>query len=230
MATQTIPNPKPASAGTPPRLQAGDRLTRIEFERRYNAMPDVKKAELIEGVVYMPSPVSTVNHGEPHFELITWLGIYCLQTPGVFGADNATNRLDVDNEPQPDAHLRIERGGSSRVVDGFLEGPAELVAEISASSASYDLHDKLNAYRRNGVKEYIVWRVLDGAIDWFVLREGRYAPLPLSPDGSYRSEVFPGLWLDPAAMISRNLPRVFEVLQAGLASAEHVEFVRKMQG
>ena len=230
MATQTIPIPKPAPGDTPPRLQAGDRLTRAEFERRYDAMPDVNKAELVEGVVYMPSPVSTVNHGDPHFALITWMGIYAVQTPGVVGGDNATIRLDVDNEPQPDAHLRRERGGTSRIADGLLEGPPELVAEISASSASYDLHDKLNAYRRNGVKEYIVWRVLDDAIDWFVLREGRYAHLPLSPEGTYRSEVFPGLWLDPAALISRNLSRVSQVLQAGLASDEHAEFVRKIQG
>ena len=191
-------------------------------------MPEVNKAELVEGVVYMPSPVSTVNHGDPHFSLITWMGMYAAQTQGVVGGDNATIRLDVDNEPQPDAHLRMERGGTSHIADGLLEGPPELVAEISATSASYDLHDKLNAYRRNGVKEYVVWRVLDGAIDWFVLREGRYVPLSSSADGVYRSEVFPGLWLEPAALIARDLSRVLQVLQAGLASTEHAEFVRKM--
>jgi Uma2 family endonuclease len=229
MATQTPPIPKTASAVAIPRLQAGDRLTRAEFERRYNAMPNVNHAELIEGVVYMPSPVSTENHGAPHFDLITWLGIYRIQTPGVAGGDNSSIRLDGDNEPQPDVHLRRERGGTSRIEDGFLEGPPELVAEVAASSASYDLHDKLNAYRRNGIKEYMVWRVLDDAIDWFILREGRYVPLLASVDGIYRSEVFPGLWLDPAALIGQNMPRVFEILQAGLASAEHAEFVTKMQ-
>ena len=230
MVTQTIPVSKQAPVDTIPRLNAGDRLTRAEFERRYEAMPDVHKAELVEGVVYMPSPVSTLNHGDLPFDLITWLGIYRLHSPGVLGGDNATVRLDVDNEPQPDAHLRLENGGSSRLVDEYLEGPPELVAEIASSSASYDLHDKLNAYRRNGVREYIVWRVYDRAIDWFVLREGRYVPLSLSADGIYRSEVLPGLWLDSVAMIARNLPRVSQILQAGLASAEHVEFVRKMQG
>ena len=228
MATQTTTIPQPASAIPTPRLQAGDRLTRAEFERRYDAMPNINKAELIEGVVYMPSPVSTVNHGDPHFALITWMGMYTVQTPGVVGGDNATIRLDVDNEPQPDVHLRMKSGGTSSIAEGLLEGPPELVAEVSATSASYDLHDKFNAYRRNGVKEYIVWRVLDLAIDWFVLREGRYIPLAVSADGIYRSDVFPGLWLDSAALIAQNMPRVLEVLQAGLASPGHGDFVRKL--
>ena len=98
-----------------PELCAGDRLTRPEFERRYSAMPNVKKAELIEGVVYMPSPVSD-NHASPHFDIITFLGVYRIATPGVKGADNGTVRLDWENAPQPDAFLRIapECGGQSR--------------------------------------------------------------------------------------------------------------------
>jgi Uma2 family endonuclease len=232
MATQINPTLEPASAPEKiPHLHAGDRLTRTEFERRYAAMPHVNKAELIEGVVYMPSPVSAEEHGEPHFDLIGWLAVYRAQTPGVLGGDNTTLRLDVDNEPQPDAHLRIrpESGGSAQIVDGFIEGPPELVAEVSATSASYDLHDKLNAYRRNGIKEYLVWRVEDAAIDWFVLREGRFDRHLPDSDGIYRSRIFPGLWLDPAALVARNVSRVFEVLQSGLNSAEHAEFVRKLQ-
>ncbi len=179
----------------------------------------------------MPSPVSADEHGEPHFDLITWLGIFRIQTPGVLGGDNTTLRLDVDNEPQPDAHLRIqtESGGTARIVDGYIEGAPEFVAEVSATSASYDLHDKFNAYRRNGVKEYLVWRVEDGAIDWFLLRDGRFDRLATDSDGIYRSRIFPGLWLDPAALVARNVTRVFEVLQSGLNSAEHSEFVRKLQ-
>ena len=51
---------KTTTGSKPPRilpLEHGDHLTREEFERRYEAMPHVRKAELIEGVVYMPSPV-----------------------------------------------------------------------------------------------------------------------------------------------------------------------------
>jgi Uma2 family endonuclease len=138
-----------------PELQAGDHLTRIEFERRYSAMPHVKKAELIEGVVCMPSPVSHKRHSRPHSMLATWLGTYWPATPGTDAGDNGTVRLDGENEPQPDSILRIlpERGGQSRDEDDYIAGPPELVAEVSASSASYDLHEKLRAYQRNGVRE-----------------------------------------------------------------------------
>src|SRR5437660_6582278 len=181
-----------------PPLESGDHLTRAEFERRYDAMPGLTKAELIEGVVYMPSPVS-VDHDGPHFDLITWLGTYRAATPGVRGGDNGSLRLDLDNMPQPDAYLMIlpSHGGQARIgADRYVAGGPELLAEVAASSASYDLHVKLDAYRRNEVREYVVWRVLDQAVDWFVLREGRYELLLVDEAGLYKSEVFPGLWLD----------------------------------
>jgi Uma2 family endonuclease len=155
------------SVAIPP-LEAGDHLTRREFEQRYEAMPEVKKAELIEGVVYIPSPVRAKSHGEPHSHIMTWLGVYRAMTPGVQLLDNATIRLDLDNEPQPDATLRIESmvGGRSLLSeDDYLEGAPELIAEVAASGASYDLHEKLRAYRRNGVQEYVVWRVYYKQVD-----------------------------------------------------------------
>src|SRR5499426_3500497 len=150
-----------------PLLENGDRLTRPEFERRYEAMPHLKKAELIEGVVYVPSPVRHSYHGRQHAHLIGWLGYYEAHTPGVEASDNVTVRLDLDNEPQPDALLFIDPacGGQARIdADGYIEDAPERVAEVAASSASYDLHAKPRVYRRNGVHEYIVWRVLDQEI------------------------------------------------------------------
>lgn len=143
-------------------LEAGDRLSRPEFERRYQAAPHINKAELIEGVVYMPSLVRAKSHSQPHGLLITWLGVYNAATPGVGLHDNPTVRLDLDNEPQPDALLRIETSGQSHISeDDYIEGAPELIAEVAASSAAYDLHDKKRAYRRNGVQEYLVWQVLE---------------------------------------------------------------------
>ena len=221
--------PTPIVTRTPP-LQAGDRLSRDEFERRYSAMKGVKKAELLEGVVHMPSPVCNDDHGVPHFDLIGWLYLYRMQTPGVQGGDNSTLRLDLDNEPQPDAYLRIlpACGGQSQDSDGYIEGAPELVAEVAASSVSYDLHVKLNVYRRNGVREYIVWRVWDKAIDWFVLRSGQYERLPLGDDGLHRSEVFPGLWLDPAALLRGDVARVLEAARHGTATPEYAQFVARL--
>jgi Uma2 family endonuclease len=145
--------------------------------------------------------------------------------------DNPTVRLDADNEPQPDACLRIEEtaGGQSRITeDDYLEGAPELIVEIAASSASYDLHDKLQVYRRNGVQEYLVWRVLDQAFDWFVLQDGSYVSLPIAADGILRSRVFPGLWLAVDALLAGNLVQVVATLQLGLASSEHSAFCQSL--
>ncbi|MFI5458173.1 MAG: Uma2 family endonuclease [Isosphaerales bacterium] len=208
-------------------LENGDRLTRAEFERRYEAMPDLKKAELVEGEVYVASPVRHRRHGKPRGQLMTWIGTYASITPGVEFGDNGSIRLDLDNEPQPDAYLMVEpeRGGQARISeDDYVLGAPELVAEIASSSVSYDLGKKLNSYRRNGVREYIVWRVLDRDVDWFVLHEGRYEPLAPASDGLLRSQVFPGLWLDPAALIRGDLATVLAVVQQGVSSPEHSDF------
>jgi len=212
-----------------PPLENGDRLSRAEFERRYEAMPHLKKAELIEGVVYVGSPVRYTQHGQPKFDIEGWLAVYRMATPGTAGAGNTTVRLDLDNEPQPDILLRLEHGGRSRVdADGYLEGAPELAIEISASSASYDLHDKLRAYRRNGIQEYIIWRVLDGELDWLVLREGVYERLEPDDAGIVCSEFFPGLWLAVQSLLDGDLSTVLATLQEGLRSPEHAAFVQRL--
>jgi Uma2 family endonuclease len=224
-STGAAPSPSPPDAVPP--LEMGDHLTRAEFERRYRAMPGLKKAELIEGVVYMPSPVSR-RHGRPHFILGTWLGMYFLQTPGLDGAGNATVRFDDLNEPQPDLLLAVETalGGQVRVdEDDYYSGPPEFIAEVATSSVSYDLHAKLRVYQRQGVREYLVWRTQDCEIDWFRLEEGKYVPMARDNAGIVKSAIFPGLWLDCAALLRGDLPRVQAVLQQGIDSAEHADFV-----
>lgn len=211
-------------------LENGDRLTRAEFERRYETMPNLKKAELIEGVVYMGSPVR-VTHGQPHAHIMGWLFSYQIATPGVGLFDNTTVRLDADNEPQPDALLRIENGGQTIISeDDYLEGAPEFIAEIAASSASYDLRDKLRVYRRNQVQEYLVWQVNEQKIDWFRLREGEYIVFPSDANGTIKSEIFPGLWLAVPALINGNLVEVQSVLQTGLATSEHQSFIERLRG
>jgi Uma2 family endonuclease len=208
-------------------LENGDRLTRDEFEARYHAMPKHKKVELIEGQVYIASPVRAIKHGKPHATIIGWLFNYCQETPGIELMDNATVRLDADNEPQPDACLRIEEafGGQSRISDDdYIEGAPELIVEIAASTASYDLYEKKQVYRRNGVKEYLVWRVVDKAFDWFILQNGAYINLPVDEDGIMRSRVFPGLWLPVADLIAGNLTTVVAALNLGLVSNEYQAF------
>ena len=110
---------------------------------------------------------------------------------------------------------------------GYIEGAPELVAEIAASSINIDLHSKMRAYRRNQVLEYIVWRFDDATLDWFILRDGNYIRLALSGDGFYKSEIFPGLWLDAAALIRGDMNTVQRILEQGIASPEHGAFVDK---
>lgn len=216
-----------------PRLEPGDHLSRAEFERRYEARPDIPKAELIEGVVYMPSPARYKKHGRKNRHVSGWLAFYEAATPGVEGADNCSVRLDLDNEPQPDHFLLIvpERGGNSRTSDDdYVEGAPELVVEVTASSANYDLHSKKNVYRRNGVVEYVVVLTEDQRVLWFRLHEGQYVEVSPDPAGVLRSEVFSGLWLEGPALLAGDLARVKAVVEQGLATPEHAAFVKKLQG
>lgn len=231
----SIPSPVDSAgaayAAAPPPLEPHDRLSREEFERRYLAMPHLKKAELLKGIVYMPSPARMDRHAEPQAELVGWLFLYKASTPGLRIGDNATVRLGPEDEPQPDLLLMIPRalGGQSDVdAQGYIAGAPELAAEVASSSASYDRHVKFDVYRAHGVREYILWRVADRAVDWYVLRGEEYEPLAPGEDGILRSELFPGLWLDPAALLAGDSPRLISILQQGIASPEHAQFVKRL--
>ncbi|NOX60363.1 MAG: Uma2 family endonuclease [Chloroflexi bacterium] len=214
----------------PPPPESGDHLSRVEFERRYDAHPEIKKAELIEGVVYVASPVRFSQHSAPHSDVMGWLSVYRAATPGVVVGDNGTWRVDETNEVQPDAMMRLDPalGGRSWLDEmDYVNGAPELVVEIAASSASIDLHEKLRLYERVGVPEYIVVRTYERELDWFILREGVYQKLAPDTTGVLRSEIFPGLWLDSQALLAGDLATVLKVLEKGLASAEHAEFVKR---
>ena len=221
----------PGETTTVPPLESGDHLTRSEFERRCEAVPPNVKAELIEGIVYMLTSVRFQSHAAPHGLVVTWLGTYAASTPGVVMADNPTVRLDADNEPQPDVLLFIdpEAGGQARVSeDDYLEGAPELIVEVAASSAAYDLHEKKNAYRRNGVREYVVWQVYENKLAWFVLEDERYLTLEPDEKGLIRSRTFPGLHLAVEALRERNLARVLDAVQEGTQTDEHAAFVERL--
>ena len=217
--------------GVPP-LNAGDHLSRAEFERRYEAMPHVKKAELVEGVVYMPSPVS-VEHGMLHAIIVGWLFAYVAATPGVELLDSTSLRIDSRSEVQPDAMLLLSeaQGGKCQAAgDGFLQGSPEFIAEVATSSVSYDMHSKLRVYQRNGVQEYLVLLAYEQRIVWHALVAGKYVRLQPGDDGVLRSHVFPGLWLHAEKFWANDVSGLMSVLQEGLRSPEHAEFVARLQG
>jgi Uma2 family endonuclease len=193
---------------TPP-LENGDRLTRVEFERRYDAAPPGLKAELIEGVVYVASPVH-MAHAQAHGAVTRWLAAFLANEPGLDMLIEPTVRLDADNEVQPD--VVVVRTPIISDTSRFLTHPPALAIEVSASSVSYDLGVKMNVYRRNGVQEYVVWRVYDQAIDWFELKDGAYERLEGDERGVIESRVFPGLRLDVKALLAGEIATVLAEL------------------
>jgi Uma2 family endonuclease len=209
----------------PPPLENGDRLTIGEFKRRWERMPKLKRAELIEGVVFMPAALRHTQHGEPHGWIMNLVSTYAMRTGLAFG-DNASVELDEHNMPQPDAYVLLPEhlGRRSRIdEEGYLIGPPDFIAEVAASSASLDLHGKLQTYEQSGVQEYIVWRTLDQAFDWFVHQAGALRRQPF-PDGIIRCAILPGLWLDTAALIQKNAQQLLGTFEQGLASPEYIAF------
>jgi len=214
----------------PPLLRNGDVMDRHEFERRWNEMLNLKRAQLIKGVVHIMSPVGN-RHAVAHSILGGWGFVWALATPGVQSQIAPSTILDDDNEPQPDFSLRIESPvhGRTQIANDRTVGGPELVAEIAVTTVATDMNDKRDIYQQHGIPEYIIWRVEDQEIDWFVLRDNGYERLTPDANGILKSEVFPGLWLDPAAMIAGNAAQVHSVLQHGIATTEHADFVTRLQ-
>jgi Uma2 family endonuclease len=209
---------KPVASWKPsprlPGLENGEWMHSSEFLSRYERMPLVKKAELIEGVVYMGSPVS-VRHAAPDGVIQAWLGAYAAHHPGTQVLPNATVILDAENTVQPDALLRRlpENGGRTRVTDdGYLAGPPELVVEVALSSASIDLRDKRRAYCRNGVPEYLVWVVADERVEWHRLEGDEYVLQVPDAEGCLHSRVFPGLRFPIQALLDGDTAKVLAAL------------------
>ncbi len=214
-----------------PPLNNGDRLNAAEFCRRWEAMPNLKRAELIGGQVYMNPPVSAGSHGIPHGQILYWLGHYSATTDGVEYIPESSVHFGPQDLPQPDAILRIKDrfGGTSHLVDNELHGAPEFVVEIAASSASYDLFDKKQRYRENGVQEYLVWVVHERRFVWFALESTGYVELAQPRNGIIKSRVFPGLWLDTKGMLANNWPKFLATAKSGMESPEYIEFAKTLK-
>jgi Uma2 family endonuclease len=214
-----------------PPLEAGDHLDQATFHARYEAMPPDFRAELIGGVVFVPSPLRS-EHGESHALVMGWLTLYWIATPGTRVRDNATAILGDDSEPQPDATLVIEpeSGGQSRVSeDGYATGPPELIVEVASGSESIDLHSKRRDYEQAGVLEYVVVVLRQRVVRWFVLQDGTYREAEADASGIFKSTVFPGLWLDAPALLQCNGRQVIATLQHGIETPEHAVFIQQLQ-
>jgi len=232
MTTRQFPVQRSAERTTPeapPPLEPGDHLDQKTFHERYEAMPANCRAELIGGVVFMPPPLK-LPHSRSQMLLIRWICEYKEATPGTEAFDNATTILDEEAEPQPDINLLIvaPNHGQTREEDEYIVGAPEFITEVASSTESIDLHAKRDDYERTGVREYVVVALRQQRVFWFVRRDNRFVEMPPGADGILRSEVFPGLWLDSAALLRLDRGRVLEVLRQGLATPEHAAFVARL--
>jgi Uma2 family endonuclease len=227
---QIADRPKRTPLSALPPLENGDHLDQPTFHQRYLAMHPDFRAELVQGVVFVPSPLK-MPHGEHHALVVGWLMNYRVATPGTRTSDNPTVILGEESEPQPDAILMIDpaHGGQSQInEDEYIAGPPELIVEVASSSEAYDMHEKLRDYERAGVQEYVVVLLRENAVRWFVLDGGKYRDWPVSKDGLLRSRGFPGLWLDGEALLQRDGERVLDALHRGLQDAAHALFVAEL--
>lgn len=210
-----------------PSLETGDNLSREEFLAIWEQLPDIKFAELIGGIVYMPSPLRK-EHARGDRRISVWLGTYEALTPGCDGGANVTSLIGEDC-PQPDNYLAIlEECGGKSWGKKYLEGAPELIVETSFTSASIDLHQKFNLYEQAGVQEYLVVLLKKKELRWHRLVKGKYKAMSADAQGIWRSRIFPGLWLDSEAFFADDMPKVLATLQAGIASAEHGTFVAEL--
>ena len=221
-------------AATVPPLRAGDRLRWPEYIRRYEAMPDGFRAELIDGEVYPMNAARVRVHGRPHSLIDTWLGTYHARTPGTESSTAPTVHLtDVDG-PEPDGVLRLDPrcgGVSTESDDDYITGAPELLVEVGASTASRDLNQKRERYRAAGVREYIVFAPLRRRLFWFALNEaGEYDRLRRNRGGVVRSRAFPGLWLNVPAALDLDFAAVLDTLAKGLATDAHAAFAAANRG
>jgi Uma2 family endonuclease len=210
-------------------LVDGQRLDQPTFHAVYQTMPPGTRAELINGVVLMPSPVGP-PHGRANLIALMWIGFYQANTPGVEALVDTSTALGLKSEPQPDVSLRITSEGLGRTHTDqhIIQGVPELLVEVAHSTRYTDLGPKFDDYERAGVLEYVVRAIEPDEVYWFELRNGRFVELSPGPDGIYRSNAFPGLWLDPSALLTSDIRKLQQVVDLGCATPEHAAFVAKL--
>lgn len=220
---------KPIRNGKLPLLYDGLRLDRVTFHRLYEASPELKRVQLIEGIVHMPSPMRFVQHANPQTCINGWLFCYVTQTPGVNTGGSATLKIDDENEFEPDGMLFYDNGQLIIADDGYLEGVPELAVEVTASTFTIDSKEKFRVYEKHGVKEYLLWNTEAGTITWYARHKDKFVPMKSNRAGILKSKIFPGLWLEVAAMREGDMTQVMKTLYEGLASAPHRQYVKRFK-
>ena len=223
----------PNQSATPPGPPVdGDCLSVNEFLRRYLPYRRHLKAELINGLVSLNRGVRADLEDLSNSVIQSWVRSYAGLTPGTRMDVNTIVILAWDTVPQPNIVLRVlsENGGKSRMTDGgTLKDAPELMVDFTTSHQTFDIRDKLGAFRRHGVAEYLVWWANDQKLDWFCLEQGKYALNLPDSNGVLTSPSFPGLRLNLSALLNRNSAAVMATLRRSLESSEHAGFVARLE-
>ena len=193
-----------------PPLNQGDQLSHSEFERRRGLHPEIKKAELINGLVFLEMTVGPA-HADVHKMVMTLLGVYEARHPETQALDNATVVLG-DDEVQPDALLSRREGGRAVLGDQNIQGPPELVIEVAASSSAYEANLKRLLYEGAGVEEYAVLQIFEQQVDWWVARGDRFQRVLPDSAGVFSSTLFDGLRLNATAIWAGDMAAVLAAL------------------
>jgi hypothetical protein len=214
-----------------PPLADGQLVSLEEFEQRFDATPDLKHAELLDGVAYLRHD-GRAFAGSCRAALIGWLGVYSASTRFLLPGAHGHVALDDRNELQPDAILAVRpEAGGTVVLDatGVVRSAPDFAADVFTTTNATLLPKRIAAHERGGTLEYLVWYAEHKCVDWLVRERGEFVAMNPDPaDGLLKSVAFPGLWLDATALLNGDLDTVLAALQRGLASAEHKAFVSQL--
>jgi Uma2 family endonuclease len=183
--------------------------TSEDFERY---APESRFCEYINGIVYMPSPVSDRHQKQVGFLFHLLDGFRCERGGGDVLMGPAVLRLAEEWKPEPDLFVRPAEGQAPPGTRALL-----VVEVLSPSNREHDLETKAEIYHEAGIRE--IWYVDDRVRVLLIeRREGEgYQTLQLT-EGIHLSTALPGFWIDVSWLWADPLPnrrRCLETILAG---------------
>lgn len=199
---------------TPIRLE--QRAGPHSFEEFCRIVREDQKADLINGVIYMPSPENT-DDNELFIWLVTLMNLFVRRKKlGQIYGSRVAFRLAEKHGPEPDiAFVRTEN--MERVTRGGVEGPADLAIEIvSPDSVERDYYLKRELYELYRIPEYWIIDEMDQTVTLLRLKQAKYREVR-PQKGEMHSQVLTGFWLRPEWLWQQPRPDEIETLETILA-------------
>lgn len=163
--------------------------------------------------------------GELASSVSYWLCQYRRSTPCVESLGRVSIFLDPTTEIETTAAMWLTPGADDRPRWQRCEGVPELLVEVTATVHNKVFRRRLRVYEQSEIHELLVVTGDPRDTALYARENGRFARVSPADDGSYRSRVFPGLWLDPSALFSDEWNEMAACLDRGMATEEHAAFV-----